>query len=123
MGELPEAEGGEASDFRLGFERNPFERDGTIPSVLDEQTGQLNTRLQFGRYSPVTIGSEIDTVPWETWTYIQLNGGIEFTFTDEWGNGRYDFAPLPEATTEDAEAITYMLHDRTHASSHLQQAV
>ena len=62
MSDLAEAEGGEAVDFRLGFARDPFERDGSIESVLDEQTGQLNTRLQFGRYSPVTIGSEIDTV-------------------------------------------------------------
>ena len=99
----------EAENFRFGFARDPFERDGSIESVLDEQTGQLNTRLQFGRYSPVTIDSEIDNiVPWETWTYIQINGGIEITFTDEWGNGRYDFAPLPEATTEDADAIAYI---------------
>ena len=90
------------------FERNPLERDGTIESVLDEQ-GQLNTRLKFGRFSPVTIGSEIDTVPWETWTYIQLNGGIEITFTDEMGNGRYDFAPLPDATSiADPDAIAYI---------------
>ncbi len=90
-------------------EDNPFEGDGTIESVLDGETGQLNTRLQFGRYSPVTIGSEIDTVPWETWTYIQINGGIEITFTDEMGNGRYDFAPMPEATTiEDPDAMAYI---------------
>ena len=124
MTELPEAEGGEGEGFRLGFERNPFERDGTIESVLDEQTGQLNTRLQFGRYSPITIGNEIDTVPWETWTYIQLNGGIEITFTDEMGNGRYDFAPLPEATTEDAEAIAYIARMTEHTPEVIyQQAV
>ena len=124
MTELPEAEGGEGEGFRLGFERNPFERDGTIESVLDEQTGQLNTRLQFGRYSPITIGNEIDTVPWETWTYIQLNGGIEITFTDEMGNGRYDFAPLPDATTEDAEAIAYIARMTEHTPEVIyQQAV
>ena len=105
-------------------EGNPFERDGTIESVLDEQTGQLNTRLQFGRYSPVTIGSEIDTVPWETWTYIQINGGIEITFTDEMGNGRYDFAPLPEATTGDPEAIAYIARMTEHMPEVIyQQAV
>ncbi len=123
-GELPEAEGGEGEGFRLGFARDPFERDGTIESVLDEQTGQLNTRLQFGPYSPITIGNEIDTVPWETWTYVQLNGGIEITFTDEMGNGRYDFAPLPEATTEDAEAINYIARMTEHTPEVIyQQAI
>ncbi len=106
------------------FERNPLERDGTIESVLDEQ-GKLNTRLKFGRFSPVTIDSEIDTVPWETWTYIQLNGGIEITFTDEMGNGRYDFAPLPDATgIADPEAIAYLARMTEHMPAVIyQQAV
>ena len=106
------------------FERNPLERDGTIESVLNEQ-GQLNVRLKFGRFSPVTIGSEIDTVPWETWTYIQINGGIEITFTDEMGNGRYDFAPLPDATgIADPEAIAYLARMTEHMPAVIyQQAV
>ena len=113
-------------DFVEGnpFERNPIERDGTIESVLDEQ-GQLNVRMKFGRFSPVTIDSEIDTVPWETWTYIQLNGGIEITFTDEMGNGRYDFAPLPDATgIADPEAIAYLARMTEHMPAVIyQQAV
>ncbi|MDE2800329.1 MAG: tetratricopeptide repeat protein [Gemmatimonadota bacterium] len=106
------------------FERNPLERDDTSESVFDEQ-GQLNVRLKFGRFSPVTIGSEIDTVPWETWTYIQLNGGIEITFTDEMGNGRYDFAPLPDATgIADPEAIAYLARMTEHMPAVIyQQAV
>jgi len=106
------------------FERNPIERDGSAESVLDEQ-GQLNVRLKFGRFSPVTIDSEIDTVPWETWTYIQLNGGIEITFTDEMGNGRYDFAPLPDATgIADPEAIAYLARMTEHMPAVIyQQAV
>ena len=123
-GERPELESGVDEGFQLGFERNPFDRDGSVEGVLDEQTGQLNTRLQFGRYSPITIGNEIDTVPWETWTYIQLNGGIEITFTDEMGNGRYDFAPLPEATVEDPEAISYIARMTEHTPEVIyQQAV
>ncbi|MDP6038605.1 MAG: hypothetical protein QGG64_08655, partial [Candidatus Latescibacteria bacterium] len=113
--------GGEGDDLPLNFVRDPFERDGTISSRLDEQTGQLNTRLQFGRYAPITIGNEIDAVPWETWTYTQLSGGIEITFTDEMGNGRYDFAPLPEATTEDAEAISYIARMTEHTPEVIYQ--
>ena len=104
--------------------RDPFDRDGTIESRLDEQTGELNTRLQFGRYAPITIGNEVDGVPWETWTYVQLNGGIEITFTDEMGNGRFDFAPLPEATTEDPDAISYIARMTEHTPEVIyQQAV
>ena len=116
-----EAEQSGAYDDNLGFARNPFAQDGTIESRLDDETGQLNTRLQFGRYAPITIGNEIDTVPWETWTYTQLSGGIEITFTDEMGNGRYDFAPLPEATVEDAEAISYIARMTEHTPEVIYQ--
>ena len=120
--EIDAAEGGEGQGYALGFERDPFSIDGTISSRLDEQTGRLNTRLQFGGYAPVTIDNEIDSVPWETWTYVQLNGGIEITFTDEMGNGRYDFAPLPEATIEDAEAISYITRMTEHTPDVVYQS-
>lgn len=121
-GELTPEEGGEGEGYQLGFERDPFENDGTITSRLDEQTGRLNTRLQFGGYAPVTIDNEIDTVPWETWTYVQLDGGIEITFTDEMGNGRYDFAPLPDASIEDADAIEYIGRMTEHTPDVIYQA-
>ncbi len=126
MEKTAELQSDEAEKLKFGFDRNPLERDGaTIESVLDEQTGELNTRLQFGSYSPVTIDSEIDNiVPWETWTYIQINGGIEITFTDEKRNGRYDFAPLPEATNRDPEAIAYIARMTEHMPEVIyQQAV
>jgi hypothetical protein len=34
-------------------------------------------------------------VPWESWIYFNLGGGIEITFTDEMLGGRYDYAPIP----------------------------
>ena len=34
-------------------------------------------------------------VPWESWIYVDLQGGIEITFTDELANGIYDYAPAP----------------------------
>ena len=50
----------------------------------------------FGEYGPVTIsGGDISAVPWESWVYTRIGGGIEITFTDEVHNGVYDFAPLP----------------------------
>jgi GWxTD domain-containing protein len=34
-------------------------------------------------------------VPWESWVYTGVAGGVEFVFTDEMLNGRWDFAPPP----------------------------
>ena len=65
--------------------------------------GGVNPRTEqrFLNYGPVTSDSEYETVPWETWTYTQLRGGVEFTFTDEVGNGHFDFAPLPPLPQSD----------------------
>ena len=35
-------------------------------------------------------------VPWESWVYVNLGEGVEFTFTDEMGNGVYGYAPPPD---------------------------
>ncbi len=55
----------------------------------------MDERLGFGDYHPVTTGDDPSTVPWETWIYVDVGGGIEITFTDEIGSGTYDYAPIP----------------------------
>ena len=55
----------------------------------------MDERLGFGDYHPVTSGDDPSTVPWETWIYTDVAGGIEITFTDEIGSGTYDYAPIP----------------------------
>lgn len=61
----------------------------------------VNPRFGLEDHAPVTIDSEFQTVAWEAWTYTQLDGGIEITFTDELNNGLFDFAPLPSMPTGD----------------------
>ena len=34
-------------------------------------------------------------VPWESWVYVTVGGGMEITFTDEMGSGHFNFAPIP----------------------------
>lgn len=34
-------------------------------------------------------------VPWESWIYTKVAGGVEFTFVDIVGSGRWDFPPTP----------------------------
>ncbi len=60
-----------------------------------DEIGNPKTQLNFGGYAPVTMGNEFGTVPWETWTYTKIGGGIEITFTDEMGSGVFAFAPIP----------------------------
>lgn len=55
----------------------------------------MDKRLGFGDYHPVTSGEDRGTIPWEAWIYTGVGGGIEITFTDEFGAGTYEYAPMP----------------------------
>ncbi len=46
-------------------------------------------------FKPVTSEDDASIVPWETWVYVNVGGGIEITFTDEFHNGTYNYAPAP----------------------------
>ncbi len=46
-------------------------------------------------YLPVTAGEDHSLVPWESWVYVTIGGGVEITFTDEMGSGHFNFAPVP----------------------------
>ena len=79
--------------------------DDDVPLTLDDMhkdfmrstfSDRGETRLQFGEYRPV-VASDVDvsTVPWESWVYTQVDGGIEITFTDESRTGDFGYAPVP----------------------------
>jgi len=95
------------------FGRDPFAQYEDENSEREFYNHRI--RLQFGGHAPVTIDNEAETVPWETWTYTQISGGIEITFTDEMSNGTYAYAPLPDGQFEDAEAIRYISRMTEHA--------
>ena len=88
--------GEEAVD--LGFQ---FQVPDLVASSPFDGAVNPRTEQRFLNYGPVTSDSEYETVPWETWTYTQLQGGVEVTFTDEVGNGHFDFAPLPPLPQSD----------------------
>ncbi|MSS72430.1 MAG: GWxTD domain-containing protein [Candidatus Latescibacteria bacterium] len=91
--ELPGETPGQAPDTQT----NPDQR-------LDEdpQRDVLQAVASTG-FAPVTLRSDQSMVAWESWVYAGLAGGIEVTFTDEMGNGNYDFAPMPTITLKDAQ--------------------
>ncbi len=54
--------------------------------------------FRLSEYRPVTTSNrDLSNVPWESWTYTQVGGGIEITFTDESFSGVYEYASVPLA--------------------------
>ena len=52
--------------------------------------------LEGEAYAPVTTQGDNSIVPWESWVYTDVGGGMVFDFTKETGSGGgYGFAPLP----------------------------
>ena len=56
----------------LGFQ---FEIPDLVASSPFDLSVAPRTEQRFLNYSPVTSDREFETVPWETWTYTQLQGG------------------------------------------------
>lgn len=61
------------------------------------------------------------SVPWESWIYTQVGGGVEFVFVDEFLNGKWQFPPLPDGTRMSGERLTALL--RTHPGVVLNDVV
>ncbi|MBT5829707.1 MAG: GWxTD domain-containing protein, partial [Candidatus Latescibacteria bacterium] len=73
-------------------ENNPF-NDGSERNQPDEQF--TNSSGQES-YAPVTMQNDRSIVPWESWVYVDIDGGLVFDFTKEMGGmSGYDFAPIP----------------------------
>ena len=100
----PDAAGATTADDDVGIDASQVsalaEKEQDPMAAIRENSrfdefGDLNTRLNFGGYAPITLDNEVGTVPWETWTYTGIGNGMEITFTDERGTGAFDFAPIP----------------------------
>ena len=94
----PGESGGSAGGDAFSGEGGGFGGPAPQEDVMDTvRMGLLDMdkRLGFGDYHPVTSGEDRGTIPWETWIYTDVGGGIEITFTDEFGAGTYEYAPMP----------------------------
>ncbi len=60
---------------------------------------RINTDIFSGSgFSPVlSSAAQMSSIPWESWVYLDIDGGVEITFTDEFNSGIFDFAPVPSA--------------------------
>lgn len=68
---------------------------------------------------PVAFGPR--SVPWESWIYTQVGGGVEFVFVDELLNGKWQFPPLPDGTRMSGERLSALL--RSHPGVVLNDVV
>jgi GWxTD domain-containing protein len=58
-------------------------------------------------FNPVlAAGADLGSTPWESWVYLNIDGGIEISFTDEFNSRVFDFAPVPNAPDLNVEQIT-----------------
>jgi len=62
----------------------------------DAARAPLSWREERESYAPVTLQNDNSIVPWESWVYVDIAGGLVVDFTEEPGGSTgYDFAPLP----------------------------
>ncbi len=61
------------------------------------------------------------SMPWESWIYTQVGGGVEFVFVDALLNGKWQFPPLPDGTRMSGARLSALL--RTHPGAVLNDVV
>ena len=92
---------GDSPGFSAEYQGDGIKRKQAARMGIDrtEQEDQLHGAGRgSGRplnFKPVTSEDDASIVPWETWVYVNVGGGIEITFTDEFHNGIYNYAPAP----------------------------
>ncbi len=122
---LPSAEAEAVKErLALGFEGYFIESgDMTAESFFGGVDDE--DELTIGDYDfiepayPVTFNER--SVPWESWIYTQVGGGVEFVFVDEFLNGKWQFPPLPDGTRMSGERLSALL--RSHPGVVLNDVV
>ena len=81
------------------------ERESDVLDIPDQSTfGPVEGRREETArsdpsqeaYAPVTMQHDRSIVPWESWVYTEVDGGIVIDFTRELGGvSGFDFAPIP----------------------------
>ena len=68
----------------------------TFGSVDGHSEGASRSDPSQEAYAPVTMQHDRSIVPWESWVYTEVDGGMVIDFTRELGGvSGFDFAPIP----------------------------
>jgi len=87
------AQGEDAPQDALGMLSASLDASRVGLTASERPRGSL---LEGEAYAPVTTQGDNSIVPWESWVYADVGGGMVFDFTKEAGSGGgYGFAPLP----------------------------
>lgn len=91
----PDPEGQDTERLELLESAGPGLDEGVYQDQTPEEFHAPIRPDHASHFLPVTTKGDMSIVPWESWVYTELSGGIEITFTDEGSNGIYDYAPIP----------------------------
>lgn len=98
----PGTDQGEAPDPMEVEEGAPVLADEPMaPADMSELDGDNYEVTLSPNRTQVTGGDFMSFIKWESWVYTGVAGGIEVVFTNEWGSGKFDFAPVPAAAFDE----------------------
>lgn len=115
MGKMPE-------DDAVGRDSTGGSADGNNPVFVSGEWlwevrtpgNQVRLNLPLGMQQGIEPAALFDrdatgsiSMPWESWVYLSVGNGVEFTFTDRFMNGKWDFPLVPKPTVlQNFELVT-----------------
>lgn len=125
----------EAADAGEGDQVNRIvDQEQTLAALGDVNTGDLSfspSRVRqerfveqaMGLFMPVTNREDASIVPWESWVYTMVAEGLEVTFTDEYFQGNFEFAPVPTHVPNELKERYVAVRDLTDFLYHSPELV
>ncbi|MCY3868258.1 MAG: GWxTD domain-containing protein [Gemmatimonadetes bacterium] len=125
----------EAADAGEGDQVTRIEdQEQTLAALGDVNTGDLSfspSRVRqerfvdqaMGLFMPVTNREDASIVPWESWVYTMVAEGLEVTFTDEYFQSNFEFAPVPTHVPNELKERYVAVRDLTDFLYHSPELV
>ena len=125
----------QAADAGEGDQVNRIvDQEQTLAALGDVNTGDLGfspSRVRqerfveqaMGLFMPVTNREDASIVPWESWVYTMVAEGLEVTFTDEYFQGNFEFAPVPTHVPNELKERYVAVRDLTDFLYHSPELV
>ncbi|MDE2724109.1 MAG: GWxTD domain-containing protein, partial [Gemmatimonadota bacterium] len=129
------SERAQAADAGEGDQVNRIvDQEQTLAALGDVNTGDLSfspsrvrrerfVEQSMGLFMPVTNREDASIVPWESWVYTMVAEGLEVTFTDEYFQGNFEFAPVPTHVPNELKERYVEVRDLTDFLYHSPELV
>ncbi len=125
----------QAADAGEGDQVNRIvDQEQTLAALGDVNIGDLSfspsrvrqerfVEQSMGLFMPVTNREDASIVPWESWVYTMVAEGLEVTFTDEYFQGNFEFAPVPTHVPNELKERYVAVRDLTDFLYHSPELV